>query len=111
MIAPVVLVGPLSGPAFQAHVEQVLAPTLQPSDTVILEKLPAHELATVRQAIEAMGAERCFLPTLSPDLKPLEMVRAPARGMARKRRDRDHRRRLESHRRRHPKVYTSRMQE
>lgn len=69
-----VLDGPMNGVAFQACVEQVLAPTLQTGDIVILDNLPAHKPTAVRQAIEAAGAELRFLPPYSPDFNPIEMA-------------------------------------
>jgi transposase len=74
MTAPMVLDGPMDGPAFLAYVEQVLVPTLQPGDIVVLDNLPAHKPAEVRQTIEAMGAELRYLPPYSPDLNPIEMA-------------------------------------
>jgi transposase len=74
MTAPMVLDGPMNGAAFQAYVEQVLAPTLRPGDIVVLDNLPAHKPAAVRQAIEASGAELRFLPPYSPDFNPIEMA-------------------------------------
>jgi hypothetical protein len=72
MTAPMVLDGPMNGAAFQAYVEQVLAPTLRPGDNVFLDNLPAHKPAAVRQAIEATGAKLRFLPPYSPDFNPIE---------------------------------------
>ncbi len=40
MTAPMVLDGPMNGPAFLAYVEQVLAPTLAAGETVIMDNLP-----------------------------------------------------------------------
>jgi DDE superfamily endonuclease len=37
MTAPMVLDGPMNGPAFLAYVEQVLAPTLTPGETVVMD--------------------------------------------------------------------------
>jgi hypothetical protein len=37
-----VLDGPMTGPAFLAYVEQVLIPTLQPDEIVVMDNLPAH---------------------------------------------------------------------
>jgi len=74
MTAPMVLDGAMHGAAFLAYVEQVLAPTLSPGDIVIMDNLPAHKPVVVRQAIEAAGAERRFLPPYSPDLNPIEMA-------------------------------------
>jgi len=41
MTAPMVLDGPMNRVAFQAYIEQVLVPTLERSDTVIMDNLPA----------------------------------------------------------------------
>ena len=49
--APMVLDGPMTGQAFLAYVEQVLIPTLQPDDIVVMDNLPAHKIAAVRAAI------------------------------------------------------------
>lgn len=56
MMAPMVLDGAMNGPAFLAYVEQVLVPEIGPGDIVVMDNLPAHKVAGVRQAIEAAGA-------------------------------------------------------
>jgi DDE superfamily endonuclease len=42
IVAPLVLDGPMTGPAFCAYVEQFLAPTLEPGDVVVLDNLAAQ---------------------------------------------------------------------
>lgn len=74
MTAPMVLDGAMNGPAFLAYVEQVLVPTLSPGDIVVMDNLPAHKPTSVREAIEAAGAELRFLPPYSPDFNPIEMA-------------------------------------
>lgn len=64
--------GPMNAVAFQAYVEQVLAPTLNPGDIVVMDNLPAHKGAAVRAAIEACGASLVLLPPYSPDFNPIE---------------------------------------
>src|SRR3712207_28281 len=49
MMAPMVLDGPMNRPAFLAYVQQVLGPELEPGDVVILDNLPAHKGAQVRE--------------------------------------------------------------
>lgn len=44
--APLVLDGPMTGAAFLAYAEQVLAPTLAPGDVVVLDNLAAHKVVT-----------------------------------------------------------------
>jgi len=60
--APCVFDGPINGEKFRAYVEQILVPTLKPGDLVIMDNLNSHKVAGVREAIEAAGAERRFLP-------------------------------------------------
>ena len=74
MTAPMVLDGAMHGVAFLAYVEQVLVPTLNPGDIVIMDNLSAHKSSAVRDAIEAAGAELRFLPAYSPDFNPIEMA-------------------------------------
>ncbi|WP_166298805.1 IS630 family transposase [Bradyrhizobium sp. 2S1] len=74
LIAPLVLDGPMDGDAFLAYVEQLLAPSLQPGDTVIMDNLPAHKVHGVREAIRAVGASLLYLPPYSPDFNPIEMA-------------------------------------
>jgi transposase len=40
---------------------------------VMIDNLPAHKAAGVREAIEARGAMLRYLPKYSPDLNPIEM--------------------------------------
>ena len=62
MTAPMVLDGPTTAAWFLAYAEQVLAPTLEPDDVVILDNLPAHKGSAIRQVIESTGARLLFLP-------------------------------------------------
>jgi transposase len=84
LTAPMVLDGPMNGLAFQAYVEQVLVPTLKPGDVVIMDNLPAHRVSGVREAIEAAGATRLFLPPYSPDFNPIEQAFAKLKAWLRK---------------------------
>ena len=84
MTAPMVLDGPMNGPAFLAYVEQVLAPTLAPGETVIMDNLPAHKVAGVRAAIEATGARLRLLPPYSPDFNPIELAFAKLKALLRR---------------------------
>ena len=84
MTAPMVLDGPMNGDAFLAYVEQVLVPTLLPNDVVVMDNLPAHRRAGVRDAIEAAGARLRFLPPYSPDFNPIENAFAKLKTILRK---------------------------
>jgi hypothetical protein len=74
LTAPLVLDGAMNGEAFLAYVQQFLVPTLKPEDVVIMDNLPAHKVAGVREAIERAGACLLYLPPYSPDLNPIEQV-------------------------------------
>lgn len=42
LVAPLLLNGPMNGPAFLAYVGQVLTPVLRPGDVVVMDNLGAH---------------------------------------------------------------------
>jgi len=84
MTAPMVLDGPMDGPAFEAYLTQVLVPTLRPGDIVVMDNLPAHKPAAVSLTIEAAGAQLLYLPPYSPDLNPIEMAFAKLKASLRK---------------------------
>lgn len=70
--APMTIAGAVDGLVFKTYVEQVLAPTLEPGDVVVMDNLGAHKVPGVIDAIEARGAKVIFLPPYSPDLNPIE---------------------------------------
>lgn len=84
LTAPAVFDGPINGRSFRAYVEQVLAPTLQPGDVVVLDNLGSHKGSAVRRAVEARGARLLFLPPYSPDLNPIEQVFAKLKTLLRR---------------------------
>jgi transposase len=84
LTAPMVLDGPMNGPAFLAYVEQVLVPTLRPGQIVVMDNLPAHKVAGVRAAIQAAGARLWLLPPYSPDFNPIENAFAKLKAILRK---------------------------
>ena len=83
IVAPVVLDGPINGTSFRAYVEQFLAPSLRPGDTVVIDNLGSHKVKGVREAIEAVGARLLFLPPYSPDLNPIEQLFAKLKALLR----------------------------
>jgi len=76
--------GAMNGPAFFAYVAQVLVPELTPGDIVVMDNLPAHKVAGVRNAIEEAGASLLLLPPYSPDFNPIEMAFAKLKALLRK---------------------------
>ena len=70
--APLILEGAVDTLAFETYVEQVLSPTLQPGQVVVLDNWSVHKGERVLRAIEATGCQVLFLPACSPDLTPVE---------------------------------------
>lgn len=84
MVAPMVMDGPINGDWFETYVGQLLVPTLAPGDVVIMDNLSSHKRRSVREMIEAAGAELRFLPPYSPDFNPIEMAFARLKALLRK---------------------------
>ena len=82
--APCVIDGPINGESFRAYVEQVLVPTLQPGDIVVMDNLGSHKGIAIRRAIRAVDARLVFLPPYSPDLNPIEQAIAKLKAHLRK---------------------------
>jgi transposase len=60
------------GDVFLAYLREVLCPTLQIGQVVVMDNLSAHKVDGVRELIEATGAELRYLPPYSPDFNPIE---------------------------------------
>ena len=84
LTAPFVIDRAINGAIFLAYIEQCLAPTLALGDIVVMDNLPAHKVAGIRQAIGARGAELVYLPPYSPDLNPIELLFAKLKALLRK---------------------------
>ncbi len=70
--APMTINGAVDGIVFKVYVAQVLCPTLKSGDVVVMDNLPAHKVAGIRELIEDKGAKLIYLPPYSPDLNPIE---------------------------------------
>jgi transposase len=82
--APCVFDGPMNGACFLAYVEHFLAPTLRKGDVVVMDNLPSHKVAGVKEAIERAGANLRYLPPYSPDFNPIEQAFAKLKAALRK---------------------------
>jgi transposase len=67
-----ILEGSADSTVFELYIEQILTPSLQAGQMVILDNLNTHTGAKVRHAIEARGCQLLFLPAYSPDFSPIE---------------------------------------
>lgn len=72
--ACMVVDGSTTGDVFRAYVENVLVPSLQPGDIVVLDNLASHKDQASLEMIRQAGAEVRFLPPYSPDLNPIEKM-------------------------------------
>jgi transposase len=84
LTAPMVIDGAMDGDAFKAYVKQLLVPSLNPGDIVIMDNLSSHKVAGVREAIKAAKAYLLYLPPYSPDFNPIEMVFSKLKALLRK---------------------------
>lgn len=84
LTTPMVLDGPMNGAIFRAWVEQFLLPTLTPGDIVVMDNLPAHKGAAIRDLIESVDATLLYLPPYSADLNPIEMAFSKLKSLRRK---------------------------
>jgi transposase len=65
--------GAIDGETRLFFVEELLVPTLNRGDIVVMDNNPIHKLDDIEDAIEAAGAWVLFLPPYSPDLNPIEL--------------------------------------
>jgi transposase len=72
MQAPWTVEGAMDTPAFLVYMREVLGPTLQPGQIVVLDNLSVHKAEAIRTVIAAWGCELWYLPAYSPDLTPIE---------------------------------------
>jgi transposase len=74
--------GPINGESFRAYVEQSLAPTLRPSDIVIMDNLPVtRSLVSPRLS---QGRHPLLPAPYSPDFNPIEQLFAKLKAFLRK---------------------------
>lgn len=66
--------GAANADVFEAFIEHVLVPELQPGDIVVMDNLSSHKRARTRELIESAGTQLLYLPPYSPDLNPIEMI-------------------------------------
>lgn len=72
ILAPMILDGAMDGDMFVAYVTRVLLKEMRPGDIVVMDNLPAHKVAAVRETLEEAGMILLYLPPYSPDLNPIE---------------------------------------
>ena len=76
MVASMSIPAATSTSVFLSFTEQVLVPALKdrPDALLVMDNLPAHKAAAVRDALDRAGIAHCDLPPYSPDLNPIEQA-------------------------------------
>ncbi len=76
MVAAMSIPAATSTAVFLSFTEQVLVPALgdQPDAILVMDNLPAHKAAAVRDALDRAGLAHRYLPPYSPDLNPIEQA-------------------------------------
>ena len=69
---------------FEAYLERVLAPSLKPGQTVVMDNLSAHKGGRVKEILEGRGCELLYLPPYSPDFNPIEQAFSKVKGLLRR---------------------------
>jgi transposase len=76
--------GPTTREVFEAYLERVLAPALEPGQIVVMDDLSSHKGPRVWELVEGRGCELVYLPAYSPDLNPIEEAFAKIEALMRK---------------------------
>ncbi len=58
---------------FLFYIQEILIPQLWAGAIVLMDNLPVHYAAVVREALESVGSKVVFLPPYSPDRSPIEL--------------------------------------
>ena len=70
--APWVIEGAVDGEVFEVYLKEVLGPTLEPGDIVVMDNLSVHKVDCVEAEINNCGARLEYLPPYSADFNPIE---------------------------------------
>lgn len=79
-----VVEGAANRPAFETYVRELLVPSLQPGQTVVLDNLSVHKSEEIRMLIQEAGCHLRFLPPYSPDFTPIEQAFAKIKQVLRR---------------------------
>jgi transposase len=74
MGASLVVEGSTNGTVFETYLREVLCPTLEEGQVVVMDNLSSHKGERVRELIEGRGCELIYLPPYSPDFNPIEQA-------------------------------------
>jgi transposase len=72
--AAMLIEGSVDTVVFNEYCEQVLKPTLQSGDIIVLDNLGAHRASRIEEICRECGAKVLWLPPYSPDYSPIELM-------------------------------------
>ncbi|MGK7913651.1 MAG: transposase, partial [Synechococcus sp.] len=72
VLAPMTFEGYCDTVVFETWVEQMLVPSLNSGQVVVMDNASFHKSRRTRELIEQAGCQLMFLPTYSPDLNKIE---------------------------------------
>lgn len=72
--APMTFKGTLDKDVFSIYIRDLLAPTLNAGDIVVMDNCSVHKVKDILNPIYERGATVLFLPPYSPDLNPIELA-------------------------------------
>jgi transposase len=72
LLAPMCFQGTCNTGLFNAWLEKMVVPQLQPGQVLILDNASFHRSEKSKKLVEAAGCKLMFLPPYSPDLNPIE---------------------------------------
>lgn len=76
--------GATTGEVFRAYVHEILMPTLNKGDILVMDNLAAHKDKQALSLLKKAGVKVLFLPPYSPDLNPIEMMWSKVKNLLRK---------------------------
>lgn len=76
--------GGTTGDKFVEYLENVLIPTLNKGDVIIMDNMRSHHVKDVKDVIEKAGMGLLYLPPYSPDFNPIEKMWSKIKAILRK---------------------------
>jgi transposase len=70
--------------SFRLYMREILAPTLNRGQIILMDNLSVHKSKWVRELIEERGCELWLLPSYSPDFNPIEEAFSKVKNLLRK---------------------------
>lgn len=76
--------GGTTGDKFVDYLKNILIPTLNKGDIIIMDNMRSHHVKAVKEVIEEAGIILLYLPPYSPDFNPIENMWSKIKAILRK---------------------------